>query len=126
MWSAPWTGSMTADASGVVTRIPAPARAQRQRVLMTADTVGGVWRYALELSQALIARGHEVVLATMGGVPNADQRREAAAVRGLELYPSAYKLLWMDDAWRDVEQAGEWLMRLASTIDPTVVHLNDF
>ena len=74
----------------------------------------------------MIARGHEVVLATMGGVPNADQRREAAAVRGLELYPSAYKLLWMDDPWRDVQQAGEWLMRLATTVDPTIVHLNDF
>src|SRR5437868_5547300 len=35
-----------------------------RRVLMTADTVGGVWSYALELSRALGKCGVEVGLAT--------------------------------------------------------------
>jgi glycogen(starch) synthase len=101
-------------------------RGPRQRVLMTADTVGGVWQYALELSRALIADGHDVVLATMGAMPDRSQRLEAAAVSGLVLYPSAYKLLWMPDCWRDVRAAGEWLLNLAAAVQPTVVHLNDF
>ena len=33
-----------------------------QRVLMTADTVGGVWTYAMELSHALSDRGVEIIL----------------------------------------------------------------
>ncbi|HEY0178491.1 MAG TPA: glycosyltransferase family 4 protein [Dokdonella sp.] len=100
-------------------------RAAARRVLMSADTVGGVWRYALELCRALIARGHEVALATMGRMPDRAQRREADAIRGLELYPSGYRLVWMDGAWGDVATAGEWLLALAADVRPDVVHLND-
>ncbi|HZP66320.1 MAG TPA: glycosyltransferase family 4 protein [Rudaea sp.] len=100
--------------------------AARQRILMTGDTVGGVWQYALELAGALTARGHEVAFATMGRLPDRVQRREAAAIAGLELYPSEYKLLWMPESTADVHAAGEWLMGLAADVQPTVVHLNDF
>ena len=42
------------------------------KVLMTADTVGGVWTYALELAGALAPHGVTVALATMGaGLPSA-------------------------------------------------------
>ena len=44
------------------------------RVLMTADAVGGVWTYALDLSAALAEHDISVVLATMGPRPNAAQR----------------------------------------------------
>ena len=93
---------------------------------MTGDTVGGVWQYALELSRALIDRGDEVVLATMGRLPDRSQCREAASIRGLELHARAYKLLWMDDPWDDVRAAGDWLIGLAAAVRPSVVHLNDF
>ena len=49
------------------------------RVLMTADTIGGVWTYAIDLCRALIPHGVEVTLATMGNLPSAEQRRQAAA-----------------------------------------------
>src|SRR3954451_10979936 len=91
---------------------PRPAPGARQRILMTADTVGGVWQYSLELAQALIAAGHDVVLATMGGMPSRDQCREAAAISGLELHARPYKLLWMADCWTDVDAASHWLLDL--------------
>jgi glycosyltransferase involved in cell wall biosynthesis len=96
-----------------------------RRVLMTADTVGGVWTYALELCRALLRDGHDVTLATMGRLPDRAQRREAAAIPRLQLHASAYRLLWMDDAWRDVDAAGQWLLDLAEQLRPHVVHLND-
>lgn len=96
-----------------------------RRVLMTADTVGGVWQYAMELSRVLCARGHEVTLATMGGLPDREQRREAEGIPNLDLRASRYKLLWMDDPWRDVMEAGEWLLGLAQQVQPDIVHLND-
>jgi glycosyltransferase involved in cell wall biosynthesis len=123
---------MAAEYAGVCSAIAAQPRPQPrwrrvpQRVLMTADAAGGVWDYALELSAALLARGHEVVLATMGAMPDRGQRRAAAAIGGLELRPSAYKVPWMDDAWHDVLAAGHWLMDLAAEVRPGVVHLNDF
>ena len=101
------------------------AAPKRQHVLLTADTLGGVWTYALELSRALLARGHRVTLATMGRLPDARQRREAASVSGLDMHSRAYRLLWMEDAWADVAAAGEWLLGLAARVKPTVVHLND-
>ena len=39
-----------------------------RRVLMTADTVGGVWTYSLDLARALGEYGIEVALATSFGV----------------------------------------------------------
>ena len=79
---------------------------RRHRILMTADTVGGVWQYALELCRGLVERGDEVALATLGRRPTADQRREAAAIPGLQLHESDFKLEWMERPWTDVERAG--------------------
>jgi glycosyltransferase involved in cell wall biosynthesis len=106
--------------------LPEPLRrAAPRRVLMTADTLGGVWTYALELSRGLAARGTDVVLASLGRLPDAAQRREAAAIPGLELHPSSWRLAWMDDPWADLAAAGDWLLRLAADVQPDLVHLND-
>jgi len=96
-----------------------------RRVLMTADTVGGVWQYAMDLCRVLCARGDEITLATMGGLPDRAQRREAGSIPGLDLRASRYKLIWMDNPWRDVNEAGEWLLGLAHEVQPDIVHLND-
>lgn len=96
------------------------------KVLMTADAVGGVWTYALELVDALAAEGVEVELATMGPRPTADQRTQAAASSLAALHESELALEWMDDAWADVERAGAWLLELRDVVRPDVVHLNGY
>jgi glycosyltransferase involved in cell wall biosynthesis len=97
-----------------------------KRILMTGDTVGGVWTYTMELIDALGAHGVEVCLATLGREPNAAQRAEAARVRNLLLHTSNFKLEWMDDPWADVEESGRWLIDLAKQFEPDVIHLNSF
>ena len=97
-----------------------------KRVLMTADTAGGVWSYALELSSGLAKYGIEVMLATMGNPPNAEQRREMRRIRNISLCESSYKLEWMDSPWEDVDQAGEWLLSLEESLSPDIVHLNGY
>src|SRR5262249_46488778 len=57
-----------------------------KRVLMTGDTVGGVWTFTLELAEALGRHGIEVGLAAMGGPPTAAQRSEAAGIPNLQLF----------------------------------------
>jgi glycogen synthase len=99
---------------------------QRTQLLMTADTVGGVWTYTLELVQALAPWRCDVTLATMGGLLTPGQAREAARIPHLTVCQSNYKLEWMDNPWDEVDEAGSWLLALAAQSKPQLVHLNTF
>jgi glycogen synthase len=96
------------------------------RVLMTADAVGGVWTYALELADALAPLGVEVHLAVLGRAPTPEQLRQLAssAVASYEVRPCA--LEWMPQPWADLDASGQWLLELARYLRPDVVHLNDY
>ena len=94
------------------------------RVLMTADAVGGIWPYTLDLTAALSRRGVQVTIAVMGPAPTIAQRSAAAAIATLAI--GDYRLEWMDDPWDDVGRAGEWLLDLEGSIRPDVVHLNGY
>jgi glycosyltransferase involved in cell wall biosynthesis len=96
------------------------------KILMTADSVGGVWTYALELTRALEPYDVEVQLALMGPPPASAQRAEADRISNLSLFKSDYKLEWMSDCWSDVKRAGEWLLHLANRLRPDVIHLNGY
>jgi glycosyltransferase involved in cell wall biosynthesis len=96
------------------------------KVLMTADTVGGVWTYSLQLASALQEHGVEVMLATMGAPLTLTQREEARQIPSLQLFESNFKLEWMEDPWDDVAQAGEWLLSLEARTQPDVIHLNGY
>jgi glycogen(starch) synthase len=97
-----------------------------KRILMTGDTVGGVWTYTMELAEALGEYGIEVVLAAMGGPPSVAQRLEACRIPNLDLLASDFKLEWMDDPWRDVAESGGWLLDLEERYAPDLVHLNSY
>lgn len=97
-----------------------------QRVLMTADTVGGVWTYAVELARELDARGIRVGIATMGAPVSAHQREELAGTRRVSLFESEWRLEWMQDSTEDVEAAGDWLLALERAFQPDLVHLNQY
>ncbi|HEV7350845.1 glycosyltransferase family 4 protein [Telluribacter sp.] len=97
-----------------------------KKMLMTADTVGGVWTYSLELARYLGTLGIEVHLATMGALPDEKQLKQVATIRNLVLHPSAFKLEWMEDPWEDVDRAGDWLLQLRDQVKPDLVHLNNF
>jgi glycogen synthase len=96
------------------------------RLLMTADTVGGVWTYAIELCRGLSLQGVEIALATMGERLNRGQQREAQTVRHLEVFESDFKLEWMDNPWDDVDAAGDWLLEIEKIFQPDIVHLNGY
>jgi len=95
-------------------------------VLMTADTVGGVWTYAVELSRALSHAGIQVHLATMGAPLKDWQREQLNGIAGLGLHESGFALEWMHEPWTDVDRAGQWLLQLEQHEKPDVVHLNQF
>lgn len=97
-----------------------------ERVLMTADAVGGVWHYALELCVGLAEHGIEVVLATMGAPPSAVQRHAAEALGNVTLVAGDFRLEWMPGAEADLARAGAWLRELEREHAPDLVHLNGY
>lgn len=96
------------------------------RLLMTADTVGGVWSYALELASALALGGVDVTIATMGAPVSDVQWGEARALNNVGIVESTYSLEWMSEPWNDVNAAGNWLLGLERELRPDVVHLNGY
>jgi glycosyltransferase involved in cell wall biosynthesis len=96
---------------------------ERLKVLMTADSVGGVWRYAMDLCMAVRAHGVEPIIAGLGPRPHAIQEREA--------FHSGIKLVWLDAEldWvatgpPALEQAARLLDRVIGDFRPDVLHLN--
>ena len=96
------------------------------KLLLTTDTVGGVWTYAIELARGLLPHGVEVALATMGAPLRDDQRRQADSLPNVTVHESTFKLEWMPDPWDDVRRAGEWLRNLETQFCPEVVHINGY
>jgi glycogen synthase len=100
---------------------------RRRRVLMTADAVGGVWSYALDLAQELDAYQVDVLLAVLGPAPDERQRAEAARVANLQLLHRPFKLEWFQDVSEgDIRVSIEWLQQLAIEFEADLVHLNGY
>jgi len=97
-----------------------------RRVLMTADAVGGVWTFALELARSFAARGVRTDLAVLGPPPSRAARRDAERIVGLGLHVGTFALEWTADPWASIEQAGAWLLELERRVQPDLVHLNDY
>jgi glycosyltransferase involved in cell wall biosynthesis len=104
------------------------------RVLMTADTVGGVWQYAGELANALAPLGVETVLAVMGPSRSSlshreRERREAAMGEGdgrwpLQVIHTDLPLDWLAKNAATVAVAGDAMAALAREVNADLIHLN--
>jgi len=102
------------------------AENRKIKILMTADTVGGVWTYCMDLCRGLLVHDAEVHLVPMGAKMSDWQREEADSLPNVSVYESEYRLEWMQDPWNDIKKCGEWLLHLEESIRPDIVHLNCF
>lgn len=96
------------------------------RVLITADTLGGVWTYSIEMARGLTALGVEVGLAAMGRSLLPDQRKDLESIPELVFFGSDFRLEWMQNPWAEVALAGEWLLEIAERFSPDVIHSNTY
>ena len=94
-------------------------------VLMTADAVGGVWSYALELADALAELDVAVTLAITGAPLSAEQRVELRRSQVARCFAAGYALEWQQD-WTSFRRSCDWLREIAETVDPDIVHVNGF
>jgi len=95
------------------------------KVLMTADTVGGVWTFAMDLCAGLSQRGVAVTLVTMGRLPDPAQRAQANAL-DIALVTTDYRLEWMQNCWADLVESGKMLLSLAAGLKPDLIHANGY
>ncbi|MFL5537915.1 MAG: group 1 glycosyl transferase, partial [Longimicrobiaceae bacterium] len=72
------------------------------KVLLTTDTVGGVWDYAVTLARQLDAAGCEVLIAAIG---EPRDERLARIPTGVQVTWRTYRLEWMDGATGNVAEA---------------------
>lgn len=100
--------------------------ADRLKILMTADTVGGVWTYAVSLCKALENYNTEIHLMTMGGKPFKQQSDQIKALKNVQLYCSNYKLEWMEHPCEDVQLAAIWIREVYEKVQPDIIHFNNY
>ncbi|MEX2572016.1 MAG: glycosyltransferase family 4 protein [Gemmatimonadota bacterium] len=91
------------------------------RLLLTTDTIGGVWDYSVTLAHALEQDGRALLLAVVGR-PSDDQLGDLPEEIAIEC--RAHGLEWMRDGQRDLAATAGWLARLARGWNADVVHLN--
>jgi glycosyltransferase involved in cell wall biosynthesis len=95
-------------------------------VLVTADTIGGVWIYTRELVAGLARKGARVTLVSFGEIPTAAQTEWLDGLRGVDFHPTGFRLEWMQDAQEDIEHSSQYLMSLIEEARPDVLHFGQF
>lgn len=95
-------------------------------VLVTADTVGGVWTYTRELVSELSRRGIRVTLVSFGEIPSPAETRWMEGLQGLDYRPTAFRLEWMRDSEDDLAASAAHLLSIVDEVKPDLLHLSQF
>ena len=69
-------------------------------ILMTTDTVGGVWSYTRELVSGLVRHGHQVTLISFGKVPSQEQAVWMQGLGDFEYRATGFRLLALQPIYR--------------------------
>jgi glycosyltransferase involved in cell wall biosynthesis len=96
------------------------------KILMTADSIGGVWTYVRELVKGLNTRDFEILLAVMGRPPSKPQDDEMSCNANVTVIFKPFRLEWMENSESDIKSAGEWLLTLQDSYDFDIVHVNGY
>ncbi len=93
-------------------------------VLVTADTLTGVWTYTRELVTGLVCGGARVTLVSFGEIPLPEQTAWMDNLHGLEYRPTAFRLDWMQEGEQDLGDSLAYLTALVREVKPDLLHLN--
>ncbi len=95
-------------------------------VLITADTLGGVWTYTRELVTGLAQRGVRVTLVSFGEIPAPEDSEWIQGLPNVDFHPTGFRLEWMQDSAADLEASAEYLTNLMDEVKPELLHLNQY
>lgn len=101
------------------------------RVLLTTDTVGGVWTFTKELTQGLLEREHAVGLVSFGRMPSREQANWCSSLseeypESFRYFPSDAPLEWMPENALAYSTAEPILLRAADEFRPDIFHSSQF
>jgi glycosyltransferase involved in cell wall biosynthesis len=96
------------------------------KILMTADTIGGVWTYTMTLCEALKPYNVEIHLVTMGKWLNDSQNKQIRQLDNVILYESSLKLEWMEDPWDEIKIGEDWIAEIYRKVRPDIMHFNNY
>lgn len=94
------------------------------RIMLTADTVGGVWHYTTELAAGFAARGIDTLIVVMGRAPSPAQRAEAGTVDRCELRATRLALDWLATRPDEVRSAAQQLAEIAADWGADTIQLH--
>jgi glycosyltransferase involved in cell wall biosynthesis len=101
------------------------------RLLITSDTVGGVWRFTQELTSGLLEAGDEVALVSFGREPSVAQQAECERLHArwgeFFFYVSCdTPLEWMRENNRAFGEDAAVLARVSREFKAELLHANQF
>src|SRR6266516_761971 len=76
-------------------------------LLVTTDTISGIWTYTRELVSGLVSRGTRVTLVSFGEIPLPEQITWMNNLPGLEYRPTAFRLDWMQEGEQDLDDSSD-------------------
>lgn len=99
------------------------------RVLMTTDTLGGVWTFSMEMAAGLLERGYTVLLISFGRLPSAAQREQWERLEfrysgRAQFRASEIPVEWMEGESSIYEPGAALLESEAMRFAPDLIHSN--
>jgi glycosyltransferase involved in cell wall biosynthesis len=96
----------------------------RSHLLLTADAIGGVWQYSLELAAALRPLGYRATLAVLGPPLSPEQAARAATIADLHVVETGLELEWLAGEPSAIVTAERRLAELARDVGADMVQLH--
>lgn len=95
-------------------------------ILITTDTIGGVWTYTQELATGLLRRGIKVTLVSFGEIPSPEQTEWMDGLANLDFRATGFPLEWMQEGQRDIAASQEYLKAVIAEVGPDLLHFNQY
>jgi len=101
------------------------------RLLITTDTVGGVWRFGIELIEGLLEAGDAVALVSFGQTPSSSQHTECRRLadrwkQRFRYVASETPLEWMHANDRSYDEGASLLRETVHRFDVDLLHSNQY
>lgn len=101
------------------------------RILLTTDTIGGVWTFTRELTTELLNRGHAVALVSFGRRPSHEQQAWCAQLNlahgcNFQYTASDAPLEWMEKNEFVLSQGAGVLFHVIQQFQPDLLHSSQF
>jgi glycogen(starch) synthase len=93
-------------------------------ILITTDTLSGVWTHTRELATGMVSRGIRVTLVSFGEIPLPHETAWMDRLHGLQYLPTAFRLDWMQEGEQDLKDSAAYLVALVKELKPDLLHLN--